>query len=100
MVMDFNGFAVFVCASDAPLRAAERELSGHGRVVYDNIHMRLQSDIARHRLPNSRRTAGYFAGPMDLVQLNHSRVRMVHCGRSLDIMRVESFRKPNVNQFW
>ena len=100
VVMDFNRVAVLVCAGDAPLRAAERELSRHGRVVHDNVHVRLQTDVARHGLSNPRGAVRHCRGAMDLVQPDDTRVGMIHCGRSLDVMRVESFRQPQVNEFW
>jgi hypothetical protein len=100
MVMDFDRAAVLISAGDAPLRAAECELSGHGCVVDNNVHMRLQPDIAGHGFPNASRTARYFAGAVDLVQSDYGRFGMVHRGRSLDVMRVESSRKPEIHQFW
>ena len=98
--MDFNGVAILIGAGDAPLRAAERELSRHRCVVHDNIHVRLQTDVARHGLSNPRGAVRHCRGAMDLVQPDDTRVGVVHRGRSLDVMRVESFGKPEVNEFW
>ena len=44
VVMDFDRIAVLIEAGDAPLRAAEGEVPGHGRVVDNNVHMWLQPD--------------------------------------------------------
>lgn len=100
VVMDFDRIAVLIEAGDAPLRAAEGEVPGHGRVVDDNVHVRLQPDVARHGFSNPHGAARHCRGAMDLVQPNHGRIGMVHRGRSLDIMRVESSRQPEVNEFW
>ena len=98
--MDFNRVAILIGAGDAPLRAAERELSRHGRVVHDNVHVRFQTDVARHSLSNPCGAVRNCRGAMDLVQPDDTRVGMIHCGRGLDVMRVESSRQPEVNEFW
>ena len=100
VVMDFNRVAVLIDAGDAPLRAAKRELSRHGCMVHDNVHVRFQPDVARHGLLNPRGAVRHRRCAMDLVQSDHTRVGMIHRGRSLDVMRVESFGKPEVNEFW
>ena len=100
VVVDFDRIAVLIEAGDAPLRAAEGELPRHGRMVDNNVHVRLQPDVARHGLSNPCGAVRHCRSTMDLVQPNHGRVGMIHGGRSLDVMRVESSRQPKVNEFW
>lgn len=74
VVMDFDRIAVLIEAGDAPLRAAEGEVPGHGRVVDDNVHVRLQPDVVRHGFSNPHGAARHCRGAMDLVQPNHGRI--------------------------
>ena len=64
------------------------------------VHVRFQPDVARHGLLNPRGAVRHCRCAVDLVQPDHTRVGMIHRGRSLDVMRVESFGKPEVNEFW
>ena len=100
VVMDFNRLAVVICAGNTPLRSAQGKVARYRRVVHNDVHVRLQSDVASHRLANPSRAARYCVSPVDLVQSDHTRIGIVHRGRSLDVMRVKSSREPEVDEFW
>ena len=55
--------AVLVLAFDQPLRAGHGEVAGHGRVMGDDIHVRLHPDIGRHRLADAVGAAGVLVPP-------------------------------------
>src|SRR5438093_5180233 len=70
VMMHFGWLAVLVGTLDQPLRSRHREIAGNRGVMGHDIHVRLQSDIGGHRLPDAVGTARNAAAAMDLVDLN------------------------------
>jgi hypothetical protein len=69
-------------------------------VVHNNVHVRLQPDVARHRGADIVGAARHDAAAVHLLQAHDARFGVVHRCRGLDVMRVESSREPEVNEFW
>ncbi len=100
VMMDFNWLAILVCTGDAPLRAAQSEVSRHSGVVNDDVHVRPQSDVACHGGANIVGAARHDGAAMHLLQANDAGFGVVHRCRGLDVLRVESSREPEVDEFW
>src|SRR5215475_15692986 len=75
VVVDFNGLAVRVRASDSPLRPAQGKVARYRRMVHDDIHVRFDPDITRHRLADALGTTRHNSAVVHLFQTHDTRVR-------------------------
>ena len=88
--------AVLVHAGDQPLRAGHGEVVGNGRVMRDDIHVRLHVDVRGHCLADALGAAGDRGFTVDFADPHDDRVGKIHGGRGLDVLGIECPRKPQV----
>ena len=96
VMVDNHCVAGLVLAFDQPLRASHGEIARNGRMVGDHVHVRLHPDIRCHGLANSVSAPSSSGFAMDLVDLHDRGFRVIHCGSSLDILRVEGACEPQI----
>ena len=63
VMVHFGRLAALVLAPDQPLRAGHGEVASDSRVVRDDVHVRLQSDISRHGLADAVGATGVRSPP-------------------------------------
>jgi hypothetical protein len=68
--------------------------------MHDDIHVRLQPDVARHCLADPFGTTRYDGAAVHLFEAHDTRVGVVHRRCGLDVMCVKGSREPEVNEFW